>query len=340
MKLLGTGQCDNLTSAKMRLMGTSPGKLRGKRRISQTIDLLKALGMPRGQQNDRSALALLALSNLEPDKHWVEAEAPLMGITPMMDWALAHYGKKWKPNTRESVRRRTIHQFVEAGIAQINPDEPNRPTNSGDTVYQLTEECLRLVREHDSPGFQGKLREFLNRRGSLAAKYAMERKMRLIPVQMPDGNPISISPGKHSQLIKQIVEQFGSRFVPGGRVLYVGDTGNKTGRFDEEALASLGCRLDSHGKFPDVVIHDSNRSWLFLVEAVTTHGPVDAKRHQELTALFGNVTAGLVFVSAFLDRRSMNKYIRDISWQTEVWVADAPSHLIHFDGERFLGPYN
>jgi hypothetical protein len=320
-------------------MTTSRSKTRGKTRIKQAIALLKMLGMPKGQQNDRSALALLALANLPSNTPWAGAEALLLGITPIMEWSLDQYGKKWKPNTRESVRRRTIHQFVDAGIAQINPDDPKRPTNSQDTVYQLTKECLDLLQEHDSPDFPQRLSEFLDERGSLVAKYAMERAMRLIPVRMPDGRPISISAGKHSQLIKAIVEQFGSRFVPGGHVLYVGDTGKKLGHFDEAALASLGCQLDSHGKFPDVIIHSIEKSWLFLVEAVTTHGPVDPKRHKELAEVFRPVKSGLVYVTAFLDRKSMNKFTKEISWQTEVWVADSPSHLIHFDGERFWGPY-
>jgi hypothetical protein len=36
----------------------------------------------------------------------------------------------------------------------------------------------------------------------------------------------------------------------------------------------------------------------------------------------------------------MSRYLGEIAWETEVWVADAPSHLIHFNGERFLGPYD
>ncbi len=90
---------------------------------------------------------------------------------------------------------------------------------------------------------------------------------------------------------------------------------------------------------PDVIAYIEKKNWLVLIEAVTSHGPVDAKRRNELKALFKSSRAGLVFVTAFLDRRSMVKYLSDISWETEVWVADAPSHLIHFNGERFLGPY-
>ena len=142
-----------------------------------------------------------------------------------------------------------------------------------------------------------------------------------------------------SQLIRDIVEQFARRFVPGGQLVYVGDTGEKWGYFDQELFASLGLKVDDHGKMPDVILYYPDRSWLILAEAVTSHGPVDAKRHRELDSLFKNSKAGLVFVSAFPDRRTFTRYIEQISWETEVWIADNPSHLIHFNGSRFLGPY-
>jgi type II restriction enzyme len=90
---------------------------------------------------------------------------------------------------------------------------------------------------------------------------------------------------------------------------------------------------------PDVVLYFSEKDWLILIESVTSHGPVDGKRHEELAQLFANSSAGLVYVTAFPDRAIMRKYLGDIAWETEVWVADAPTHLIHFNGVRFLGPY-
>jgi len=109
--------------------------------------------------------------------------------------------------------------------------------------------------------------------------------------------------------------------------------------FDESLLESVGVTIHAHGKMPDVIIFIEEKNWLVLIEAVISHGPVNPKRRNELKTLFKDSKAGLVFVTAFLDRRAMVKYLNDISWETEVWVADAPTHLIHFNGERFLGPY-
>ena len=144
----------------------------------------------------------------------------------------------------------------------------------------------------------------------------------------------------HSELIRAIIEDFAPRFAPGSTLVYVGDTGDKWGYFDATLLAELGIDVDSHGKMPDVILHYSEKNWLLLVESVTTHGPVDGKRHAELAGLFDKSTAGLVYVTAFPNRAVMGRYLVEIAWETEVWVADAPSHLIHFNGERFLGPYN
>lgn len=309
-------------------------------RIGQAIEILRSLGLPEGQQNERSALCLLALLNLPPDRPWAEAERPLMGITPIMDWARIHYGKDYAPNTRETVRRQTMHQFCEAGLALYNPDKPERPVNSPKTVYQVEPTAAELIRNFGTPAWYSKLASYLARRETLVDRYARRREHIRVPLQIAPDAKITLSPGAHSELIRSIVEDFAPRFVPGSRLLYIGDTGDKWSYFDEESLAALSVRVDVHGKMPDVALHDAQRNWLILVEAVTSHGPVDGKRHLELAQLFSNSTAGLVYVTAFPSRALMARYLANIAWETEVWVADAPSHLIHFNGVRFLGPYN
>ena len=163
--------------------------------------------------------------------------------------------------------------------------------------------------------------------------------MQKLPVKLATGETMRLSPGDHNELIKGIIEEFAPLFVPGGILIYAGDTGEKWGYFDKELLAKLGVEVDDHGKMPDVVLYYPERGWLLLVESVTSHGPVDGKRHEELARLFAGSKAGLVYVTAFPARTVMTRYLGEISWETEVWIADAPSHLIHFNGARFLGPY-
>lgn len=301
--------------------------------------ILVDLGLPRAQQNERSALCLLALLNLTPDRDWKDAENPLMGITPIMDWSRKHYGKEYAPNTRETFRRQTMHQFCEAGIALYNPDDPCRPVNSPKVVYQIEPSTLNLLRKVNTSTWKQDLMDYLSNLDTLSARYARERGQNLIPVNIADGKQITLSPGEHSELIRKIIEDFAPRFAPGSELVYVGDTGKKWSYFDSELLTKLGVQINSHGKMPDVVLHFTQENWLLLIESVTSHGPVDGKRHDELARLFTSSTAGLVYVTAFPNRSIMGRYLGDISWETEVWVADAPSHLIHFNGVRFLGPY-
>ncbi|HEU6437523.1 MAG TPA: BsuBI/PstI family type II restriction endonuclease [Nitratidesulfovibrio sp.] len=301
--------------------------------------MLIDLGFPRAQQNERSALCLLALLNLTPDRGWADAESPLMGITPIMDWARTHYDRDYAPNTRETFRRQTMHQFVDAGLALYNPDNPARPVNSPHAVYQISPEALALLQAYGTSAWGEALKAYLTAHGTLAAKYAKPRDQALIPLKIADGLETSLSPGAHNALIRDIWEQFAPRFAPGSVLVYAGDPGDKWGYFNEELLKRLGVAVDSHGKMPDVVLYYGKKGWLLLVEAVTSHGPVDGKRHAELAALFKDADAGLVYVTAFPDRATMGRYLGEIAWETEVWVADAPSHLIHFNGERFLGPY-
>lgn len=309
------------------------------KRIQETRSVLKAIGMPKAQNNNRSALTLLALLGLRPENTWQEAEGPLMGITPIMDFVRDHYGVTYAPNTRETFRRQTMHQFMDAGVVVANPDDPSRPTNSPYWVYQIDRDVLELVRVFGLPAWEERLAAYLGQRKTLAERYANERDMRMIPLTIGQNQQIFLTAGEHSQLIKDIIEQFGPRFTPGAEVLYVGDTGAKMGCFEQGAFEELGLVFDRHGKFPDVVLYYREKSWLLLIEAVTSHGPVDAKRHSELSSLFASAKAGLVYVTAFPSRQVMAKYLAEISWETEVWVADSPTHLIHFDGEKFLGPY-
>lgn len=336
---LSQQEIDNIIEGELAHMTDDKNPLQAQQKIDDALKILSALGMPKGQRNERSALTLLALLDLKPDGAWDSLERPLIGITPIMDFTRDHYGRVYAPNTRETFRRQTMHQFVEAGIALYNPDEPARPVNSPKACYQVSEEAYTVIMTFGTDKWQSVLDTYLAGQETLAAKWAKHREMQMIPVSLADGKEITLTPGAHSELIKKIIDDFAPRFAPGAEVIYVGDTGDKIGYFQKDRLAALGIEVDRHGKMPDVVLYFGKKDWLLLIESVTSHGPVDSKRHTELATLFKAAKPGLVYVTAFPDRGIMGRYLSDISWETEVWCADAPTHLIHFNGERFLGPY-
>jgi hypothetical protein len=310
------------------------------KRIAEALGVLKALGMPNEQLNDRTAICLLALLDLPANRKWREATNPMLGIRAILDFAREQMNRNYAENTRESVRKYSVKQLVSAGILLHNPDMPDRAVNSSGNCYQIEEHALALFRQYGSKTWKSSAANYLDIRGTLAAQYASARELQRIPVKVMDGNVISISAGDHSRLIRAIIEDFGPYFVPGGELVYVGDTGTKWGYFNHELLTLLGVSVEQHGKMPDVIIYYRQKNWLILAEAVASGGPVDSGRHMELAELFRDSKAGLVYVTAFPDRGAVfRKFLSVVAWETEVWCASDPTHLIHFNGIRFLGPY-
>lgn len=306
---------------------------------ADALQIIEKLGLPRQQQNERSSLTLLALAGLHEEDAWTKAGRPLLRILDIMSWIRENYQKDYAANSREGVRRQTIHQFEQARIVDRNPDDPSRPTNSGDTVYQLTEDAAEVLKRFGKRDFTKKCNGFIGRHGTLAAAYKHSRNLLKVPVSLPDGSKVELSPGVHNDLQRLVIEEFSSRFSPSAVVVYLGDTAEKRLVVDSGLLEQLNIPVLSHDKLPDVVLYDSGRNWIFLIEAVTTHGPVSPKRHAELEFALKDCSAGRVYVTAFMDFNTFKKYASEIVWESEVWIADCPDHMIHFDGDKFLGPY-
>ena len=340
---MGESDIDQILANEVPALAPDDGELEvgvTQKRVIEAQEILKDLGLPKQQTNERSALTLLALLNLRPRTQWRRASNSMIGVTPIMEFMERHYGKHYAPNTRETIRRATIHQFLAAGMLEKNPDDPQRPINSGRTVYQVTDDLLAVLRSYGSSQWVDAVAEWKARVPSLLDAMTREREMARIPVTLPGGLEITLSPGGQNPLVRAVIEDFCQRFTPAGRVLYVGDADEKFSVWEEDVLAELGITVDSHGKMPDLIVLDAERHWLIVVEAVTSHGPVSALRRRQLAEIFSAVTLGIVYVTAFESRAALVPYLDEISWETEVWLADAPTHLIHFDGERFLGPYN
>ncbi|MCQ3808907.1 MAG: restriction endonuclease [Acidimicrobiia bacterium] len=306
--------------------------------VEDCRSLLRNLMLDHERQNERSALVLLSLLGLRPDDAWSDATAVPLRTVEIMAWIREYYGVDYRPNTRETIRRQTLHQFIQAHLVIENPDDPTRPVNSPNWCYQVTDEALAVIQSRGTAAFVENLDQYLDAKPGLATTYRQERQLAEIPVTLPSGTNISLSAGGQNPLLKSMIEEFCPRFTPGGSVLYVGDAGAKWLIHEDKKLSALGVSVNAHGKMPDLVVHMEDRNWIVLLEAASTHGPVDHTRHLELKELFLDCTAGLVFVSCFPDQETIKKYLTSISWETEVWTADHPTHLVHFNGDRFLGP--
>lgn len=316
-------------------------------KLTEAQQILEAFGLPKQQQNDRSGLTLLALCFIKETDKWCDAKKVSMSVVGnkdnakyegVMRFIAKHYKKKYAENSRETFRRQTLHQFVQAGIVEHNPENPELPTNSKDNHYRLTDAALNVVRAFGTKKWAVEVALFCKNVGKLQDIYQKSRNLNKIPVKLANGNELKFSPGKHNQVQVAIIKEFASRFAPGSDLIYVGDTANKDLFVDKVSLKSLGIPITEHSKMPDVVLFDKKRNWLFLIEAVTSHGPVSPKRIVEIEKMLKNCKAGKVYVSAFPDFKEFKKHTADIAWETEVWLMDFPEHMIHFNGDRFMGP--
>ena len=308
-------------------------------KIEEAQIILKDLGLPRFQQNEMSAITLLALCDIKEKDKWKNAKKISLGVSKgIMKFSTENYEKTYAPNSREAFRRNVLHQFIQARIIDYNPDIPDLPVNSSRAHYGIAKEALEAIKTFGSTNWKSNAKNFRDSIGDLSIKYAKNKAVNRVPVKLPNGKILKLSPGKHNEVQSAIVEQFLPEFAEGSELLYLGDTEIKDLFSDKKTLQEIGIPIDQHSKLPDVVLYHREKNWLYLIEAVTSHGPVSPKRMQELEEMLKNCDAGKIYVTAFPDFSEFKKWSKKIAWETEIWICEIPSHMIHFNGDKFMGP--
>jgi len=319
------------------------------KKVDEAKLILKSLGLPINQQNERSALTLLALCNIKKNDDWSDAKQTSMSVVGnknnpkypgIMRFIRQNYKIDYAENSRETFRRQTLHQFYQAYIVDHNPENKSLPTNSKDNHYRITDDAIKVIRSFNSKKWDNELKIFLDKNGSLKEKYLKVRKTTKNKIKLPNGLNLALSPGQHNKLQAAIIEHFIPCFAPKYEILYLGDTANKNLYHNEKRMNELSILYTQHGKLPDIILFEKKKNWLYLIEAVTSHGPFSPKRIIEIEKLLKKCKAGKIFISAFPNIKTFNKFSNDIAWETEVWIAekDLYSHMIHFNGDRFIGP--
>lgn len=302
-------------------------------KIDEAKEILHAIGMPPQQQNEICCYALLTLAQIETDTPWEHALNPWIRIHDIREFSAAVYGKHYAENTRETIRKHCMHQFRDAALIEDN----GKSTNSPHYRYRLTTEALNLLQAYSTRNWSRALAEWHQTHTSLIDLYASKKRMTMMSVNI-NGEQLRFSPGEHNMLQRAIIEDFAPRFAPGCICLYVGDTIKKDLVKDVETLARLGFEITLHDKMPDVVLYCPDRDWIYFIEAVTSVGPMSPKRIREIEAMTGNVTSGKIYVTAFPNISTYKRFANELAWETEVWLAEMPDHMIHLNGDRFMGP--
>lgn len=318
-------------------------------RADEAIQILEAISFPlslmtaAGQR--RLARILLAVGKLTPKSAWSETaawEGPgswcprTRDIIPFVN---KNYGENISSGSYDDVRRKNLDFLVASGLVLRSPANPNAATNDSTRGYAINPAAADLFRKFGTNGWKKAVAAFRSAYPRLDELLLRKRDQKKIAVKLPEGVSIELLDSSHNEIQKAIIEEFLPRFVPGAAVLYIGDASQKTVFIKKERLLELNFFELAHDRLPDVVVYDPKRNWIFLVEAVHSSNPVSHLRHLQLEQLTAKCTVGVVFVSAFKDRKTFAKWIGEISWETEVWLAESPEHMIHFNGDRFLGPH-
>ena len=289
--------------------------------------------MPKQQQADICCYVILAMAGIKPEMSWNEATNEWIRIHDIIQFANNYYGVSYAENSRETFRKQALHRFRTAALVEDN----GKATNSPKYRYRLTDETLQLIKSINSNALDAAMSRFLKYHDKLVDIYASKKKMTMIPVKI-NGDYFKFSAGKHNELQKAIIEEFAPRFAPDSECLYVGDTIEKDLVKNVEKLSKIGFEITLHDKMPDVVLYREDKNWIYFIESVTSVGPMDPKRILEIEELTQNVKAGKIYVTAFLDFKTYKKFAEELAWETEVWIAEMPEHMIHLNGDRFMGP--
>lgn len=304
-------------------------------KLEQAKDILEKIGMPKAQQADLCAYTLLSLLNIKEKSKWNTATNEYIRIHDIMEFIKQNYGVAYAENSRETFRKQAMHHFRIAALIEDNL----KATNSPNYRYRITIEALNLIKKYGTKDWNKELAKYLKNHEKLISIYENKRNLTKIPVKI-NGKNFEFSTGKHNELQKAIIEEFAPRFAQNSIVLYVGDTKDKDLYKDVELLEKLKISMGDHEKLPDVILYQKEKKWIYFIEAVTSVGPISPKRIVEITDMTKDCKLGKIYVTAFLDMKTFKKFTEQLAWETEVWLSEMPDHMIHLNGDKFMGPRN
>lgn len=302
-------------------------------KLNEAKRFLNEMNVPQKQQSDLCGYVILAMANITENKNWIDATNNWVRIHDIISFIKEYYNISYAENSRETFRKQAIHHFRNAAFIEDN----GKATNSPNYRYRLTNEMLSLIKTYKSAEWLDSKEKFFKTHDNLINLYSSKRQLTKMPVKI-NGSELLFSSGKHNQLQKLVIEEFAPRFAEHTECLYIGDTIKKDLIKNKGLLQKLGFEITLHDKMPDIVLYSNEKNWIYFIEAVTSVGPMDPKRIKELEEMTKNVSAGKIYITAFLDFKTFKKFSESLAWETEVWIADMPNHMIHLNGDKFLGP--
>ncbi|WP_044133521.1 BsuBI/PstI family type II restriction endonuclease [Verrucomicrobium spinosum] len=316
-----------------------------RRVVNEAIEVLQALGVPLSSATQRSremtAMCFLAVAGVTHSADWPSAAkhpGPPLGTRQIIDFINRHFEESISRGSYDDIRRKHLKLAILAGIVLKSAAKPHAAANDPTRGYAVNPLHAPVIQSFGQLGWAAHAAKFMEGQTALTDVVGGKSSVAAISLVLPNGSELRLGPGQHNALQRAVVEQFRPRFAPGSLVLYLGDAQDRTIVCDTERLTAIGLPLATSGSLPDIILLDEARGWLFLIEAVHSFGPISPERLLTLDQLCQNCSIPRVYVTSFLDRGAFRKFAPDIAWETEVWIASEPDHMIHFNGDRFFGP--
>jgi len=312
--------------------------------INTALFILDCFGIPMDntpRRLERMAISFLAcgdIKSLNKLKKVKDLDSNyFLKTRDVINFVNRHFSENISSGSYDDIRRKDLKLLTIAEV--VLQSSPNSATNDSTRGYSINPMYAELIKNFGSKNWEQSVKDKLKGIEPLAEKLKRKREIQKVKVLLPSGGKLEFSVGEHNDLQKAIIEDFLPRYGFGAEVLYVGDTSNKYLHLEKEKLEGLNFFKISHQELPDVIAYSKTKNWLYLIEAVHSSGPISEVRLLQLHKLTQNCKAEIVYVTAFLTRPKFRQFMIDIAWETEVWIADNPDHLVHFNGDKFLGPY-
>ncbi|MCG2612768.1 hypothetical protein LZZ85_00695 [Terrimonas sp. NA20] len=312
--------------------------------LNEALDILESVGIPFSGKSERAlenmAMAFLAVVGIS--SNWKEAmgqaENRHLTTRAIIKYINEHFEEQRSFGSYDDIREH-LKLPILAELVLNSADNPSAAKNDPTRGYTVSSDFKDLIVHYKSEEWGIKLKLFVKNRPNLSEILLSPRDIPKIKIKLPSGHTLEFSQGGHNQLQREIIEEFLPRYGNGCEVLYVGDAANKYLLKNDDRLLELGFFDMRQGSLPDIVAYDASKNWLYLIEAFYSAGPMSDERIFELKQKLHGCTASLIFITAFISKAAFRKNVGLIGWESEVWTADNPDHLIHFNGDKFFGPY-
>lgn len=323
------------------LKNNTPKKI--KTLVYNLLDIFEIIGIPvvsSDRNLERMAKACLAVGRIKSSFNEAisSEDNNFIRTRDVIEFENKYYGESISSGSYDNIRRKDLKLLVEAGIVVNSSCSNVQATNNPMRGYALSCDFVELLHNYGLSSWKNKLNEYIANQSSLKEELSRLRDLNKIPVILPNGITLKLSNGEHNSLQKAIIEEFLPRYGFGASVLYVGDAEDKFLHLDRDVLSEIHFFNLDHEELPDVIAFSKEKNLLYLIEAYHSTGEWSELRLRTIKRKLNEsgCTAIPLFFTAFENKNSFRQKAKDIAWETEVWIADNPDHIIHFNGYKFL----